>query len=245
MEKITFSESDIKAKLSKLKTNKSSGPDSLHSRILSELQTVIPSPLKNIFDHSYECGVLPEDWKSSIVSTVFKKGKKNLVDNYRPISLTCIPCKIMESIIRDQVMNYFQSNSLFNSHQYDFIKGRSAVLQLLKIIDDWIINLEIGNQTDVIYTDFEKAFDKVPHKRLLSKLVSYGLDSKLILWIESFLCHRTQRVKVNGMLSESKSVLSGIPQGTVLGPLLFIIFINDLPDVCSSLSHIFLFADDA
>jgi hypothetical protein len=119
------------------------------------------------------------------------------------------------------------------------------VLQLLKILDDWIISLENGSQVDIIYTDFEKAFDKVPHRRLISKLRSYCVDEKLVLWIEAFLCQRTQRVKINGVLSESEHVLSGIPQGTVLGPLLFIIFVNDLPEVCYCLSRIFLFADDA
>src|SRR5437867_13291902 len=98
------------------------------------------------------------------------------------------------------MIDYFLSNKLFNEYQYGFIKGRSVVLQFLKIIDDWLVNLENGNQIDVIYTDFEKAFDKVPHKRLLMKLTSYRVDEKLIAWIEAFLCNRMQQVKINGVL---------------------------------------------
>ena len=151
----------------------------------------------------------------------------------------------MESIIRDKIMEYFLLNNLFSPAQYGFIKGRSTMLQLLKIVDNITTSLDSGGQVDIIYTDFEKAFDKVPHKRLLSKLKSYGICKKLINWIEAFLCFRTQCVKINGVFSDIKPVLSGIPQGSVLGPVLFVIFINDMPDVCKYLSEVFLFADDS
>ena len=142
-------------------------------------------------------------------------------------------------------MNYFLSNKLFSNKQFGFIKGRSCMLQLLNILSDWSDTFDLGGQIDVIYTDFEKAFDKVPHCYLLNKLKCYGISKLLINWIESFLFSRTQQVHINGAFSSCRNVLSGIPQGTVLGPLLFIIFINDLPEACQSLAKLFLFADDA
>jgi hypothetical protein len=142
-------------------------------------------------------------------------------------------------------MSYFLNNKLFSNKQYGFIKGRSTALQLLNMLDKWTKYLEEGGQIDAIYTDFEKAFDKVPHKRLISKLKSYGIDAKIVGWIEGFLIHRRQRVGIRGQYSDWRRVLSGIPQGSVLGPLLFVIFINDLPDFCEGASEIYLFADDA
>ena len=154
-----------------------------------------------MFENSMSSGLLPSDWKTSNISVIHKKGPKHDVGNYRPISLTCIACKIMESIIRDNIAHYFNVNKLFSNYQYGFIKGRSAILQLLNILDDWTSALDSGKQVEIIYTDFAKAFDKVPHQRLLIKLKGYGLDNKLISWISEFLCFRTQRVRIKNSYS--------------------------------------------
>ena len=197
MNDLVITTDTVHKKLLKLKIDKSPGPDMIHPRVLKEIADQIASALTYIFEFSMSVGDLPDNWKCSVIH---KKGSKTCVSNYRPISLTCIICKILESIIRDHVMNYFITNKLFSSKQFGFIQARSTVLQLVNIMDKWTQCLESGGQIDVIYTDFEKAFDKVPHKRLLSKLTSYGVNTELVKWIEMFLCYRKHQVRINGKI---------------------------------------------
>ena len=148
----------------------------------------------------------------------------------------------MESLIRDQIMNHRKENGLFNDRKFGFLNCHSTVLQLLVVLDKWMKIIEEGGSIDCIYCDFKKAFDEVPHQRLLKKIRGYGITGKILKWIETFLTGRSQQVTVNGKASLKREVTSGISQGSVLGPVLFVIFINDLPDQVDS--EIYLFADD-
>jgi len=237
---------DIEKTAKSIKTiniSKSMGPDEMHPRLLNETADIITRPLCDIFNKTFNEGKLPSVWKQANVSALFKnKGDKTKATNYRPVSLTCLPCRLCEKSVRETIMAHMNENDLFSDCQYGFRNKRSTVLQLLDVLDDWTKFFDNSKQIDTIYLDIKKAFDTVPHNRLILKLRGYGFGGKLVQWIEDFLSERQQRVVLNGAASEWKSVTSGIPQGSVLGPVLFVIYINDIPDSIESFCKIF--ADD-
>ena len=240
---IDIKEEEIQQILEKLQPRKAPGPDGIPPGILSAAAKELASPLAHLFRQTLEEGNLPSIWKKALVSPIYKrKGSKTSPNNYRPVSLTCIICKILEKIVRKAVMGHLQENNIVTNEQHGFMSGRSCMTQLLESMDAWTEALDEHGSVDIIYTDFQKAFDSVPHGRLLEKISACGIKGKVRDWIKDFLTNRTQRVVVNGTTSQEGAVTSGIPQGSVLGPILFVIYINDLPQRVKS--QIKMFADD-
>ena len=175
-----------------LNPNKAQGPDGIPPRVLKEISKEISIPLCHLFNKTLEEGVLPEDWKTAEVTAIFKKGSRNEPGNYRPVSLTCVVCKVLETIIRDSVVNHFQDNDLYTKCQHGFRKRRSCMTQLLLTMEDFTEYIEQNESFDVVYLDFRKAFDTVPHQRLLEKLKAYGIVGNVHKWIQAFLSGRTE-----------------------------------------------------
>ena len=239
---LNINEETVNLKLKSLNPNKSPGPDKLYPRLLKELHNELAKPFTILFQSSLNEGVLPQDWKHAEVTAIFKKGSKTDPGNYRPVSLTSVVCKILESFIRDTIQVHMEKNKLYSKCQHGFRRKKSCISQLLEVMEDFTKFIENKKNFDVIYLDFKKAFDSVPHERLLLKLKGYGIGGSILQWIESFLKGRTQRVRMGDDYSNCTNVTSGIPQGSILGPILFTIYINDLPESIKSICKIF--ADD-
>jgi len=236
-------EDEIKEAIDELRNNAASGADGFPAILLKQCKDALATPLQIFWNKCMECSYIPERLKFSIIAPLFKGGSKSDPANYRPVALTSHLIKIYEKTIRKKITTFMEECNSFNENQHGFRAGRSCLTQLLGHYDNIVNLLETGHNVDVVYLDFSKAFDKVDFNILLTKAKKLGIQGKLLEWIKEFLTNRNQSVIVNGKISSKRPVISGVPQGSVLGPLLFLILIGDIDkDIVDS--TVTSFADD-
>ena len=244
MREVKITEKKIKEKIEKLKYNSAPGPDQIQPSLLQNLKEEITLPLKIIFEKSIQQGKIPEDWRKANITPIFKKGSKKDAGNYRPVALTSVCCKIMEHLIRDEVVLHLDKNKLIKDSQHGFRSKMSCTTNLLEFFETATEVLDTGAPMDLVFLDLAKAFDKVPHNLLVQKMKSKKICEKVVTWVEDWLKDRKQRVVLNGQESEWQEVKSGIIQGSVLGPTAFDIYMDDVDVVLALLTIFKKFADD-
>ena len=240
---IHYTDNELENAMGELSANAAPGPDGFPAVLLKRCRGALAPPLATIWRNSVSTGDIPDVCKSATITPIHKGKSRAIPKNYRPVALTSHLIKVFEKVVRSKIVQYMSNNNLFNNSQHGFLGGRSCLSQLLVHFDRITHELESGRGVDVIYLDFAKAFDKVDHGITLKKLASLGIGGQLGRWLHAFLTNRTQSVIVERRKSKPKPVLSGVPQGSVLGPLLFLVLIGDID---SDIAHSFLssFADD-
>ena len=242
LDDVNLAEEEVKEHLARLDPNKAPGPDGFLPKVMKAVAVGLAPHLVRVFRLSMETGEVPQDWRSADVCPIHKKGPDDLACNFRPVSLTCVPGKVLESLLKKRIVDHLETNRLLVDSQHGFRDGRSCLTSLLEFYHKMFEAYDRSGRVDVIYLDFQKAFDKVPHRRLMAKVRALGIGGRVSRWVEAWLSERKQRVVVNGASSDWCPVTSGVPQGSVLGPLLFLVYINDIDSGLTT--RICKFADD-
>ena len=242
----SFAQINVETVIETLKaanSNKATGPNNIPVRVLKIAAEILSPSLTAIFNRSLSMGIYPDDWKMARVLPIFKSGEKGDLSNYRPISIISAIAKVFGRLVYDQFYTYLTSNRLINSYQSGFRPTYSTLTSLLESTNNWCVNIDRGLLNGVVFIDLKKAFDTIDHEVLISKLRAYGVDDLTLPWFRSYLADRKQRCFVNGQFSNSSFITKGVPQGSIIGPLLFLVYINDLPN-CLNEGIPRMFADD-
>ena len=239
----TIELNDIRDAFAKVKTTKSFGVDNISSYFLKLALPYIENSLAFLFNTSIETSQFPDSWKVARITPIFKEGDKTEKSNYRPISVLPVISKLFEKLVFNQLYHYMKENSLFTFDQSGFLRLHSTLTCLLKMSDDWYNGLDLSKLVGLVFIDLKKAFDTVDHDILCKKLELYGVQQRELSWFRSYLSNRKQFCRVNGVDSNVAEIEVGVPQGSCLGPLLFLIYINDLPQAVQD-SSVTMYADD-
>jgi hypothetical protein len=234
---------EVLREISNLNTSKSAGSDNIPAKLIKDAKDVVAPFLTIIFNASLKSGIFPDDFKIARVSPIYKSGNKKERGNYRPISVLSIIAKIFEKLVYSQLNKFLTENSILSPCQSGFRKGHSTTTALLENTDSWLLNMDSGLVNGVLFLDLCKAFDTVNHEILIKKLFTYGIQNKSLDWFKSYLQNRKQFCVVNNATSSLRNLNCGVPQGSNLGPLLFLLYVNDLPN-CLKKSHAAMYADD-
>ena len=239
----TVTVDNVRDLLLKTDSKKATGFDKIPCKILKLAANIIAPSLTHIFNQSIAVSIFPTEWKLAQEPPIFKKGKKDDPNNYRPISVIPVVAKIFEKLVHEQLYNYLNDNDLLANCQSGFRSLHSTLKALLEATENWSLNINKGLINGVIFIDLKKVFDTIDHNIIIRKLSNYGVDQKALRWFQSYFSDRSQKFSVNGHLSTASPIACGVPQGSIIGPLLFLVYINDLPN-CLEKASPRMYADD-
>ena len=242
--KVHFRPSNVRRALRQLDSNKATGPDGIPARVLKHTAAELAKPLSTLFRLCFVSGVQPSMWKVAWVVPIHKKKSKSIPNNYRPVSLLCILSKVMESIINCQIMNHLEAHHVLSAQQFGFRRGLGTSDLLTRLQHEWSCALAQGGEVHVLAADIAGAFDKVSHCGVLHKAKCYGLSGPLLAWLSSYLSGRHLQVVIGGQQSSLLPISAGVPQGSILGPTLFLLYVNDCENHLPAHVSLAVYADD-